>query len=142
MEIYEPVARELIEAEREACIRILEDLRPRNDREDWTQWAKDRDEVLVKAIALIAARYDAGKFVPARTCHPDDRGNGDCHVARHIAKDAHAGARSPRGDVVTSWEHHWDNRLGVCKLCGAHSAEAPGPCALPEADKRGSARDA
>lgn len=49
---------EIAEAEREACIAILEDLRPKNDRSDWTEYAQGRDAVLCRAIAEIAARYE------------------------------------------------------------------------------------
>lgn len=50
---------EIAEAEREACIAILEDLRPKNDRSDWTEYAQGRDAVLSRAIAAITARYGA-----------------------------------------------------------------------------------
>lgn len=46
------------ESEREACIAILEDMRPKNDRYDWTDWAKDRDEWACEAIKRINARYE------------------------------------------------------------------------------------
>lgn len=50
---------DVAEAEREACIRIIEDLRPRNDQSDWTEYAHDIDAILRRGIAAIAARYDA-----------------------------------------------------------------------------------
>jgi hypothetical protein len=49
--------RDQVEAEREACIRILEDLRPRNDRSDWTEYAYTTDNALLRAINQINARY-------------------------------------------------------------------------------------
>ena len=50
---------DVAEAEREACIRILEDLRPRNDQSDWTKYAHDIDAILRRAITAINARYPA-----------------------------------------------------------------------------------
>lgn len=50
---------EIAEVEREACIAILEDLRPKNDRGDWTEYAQGRDAVISRAIAAIVARYGA-----------------------------------------------------------------------------------
>lgn len=47
---------ESLEAERQACIAILEDLRPRNDSSDWTEFAWARDSVLVQAINHINRR--------------------------------------------------------------------------------------
>jgi len=51
--------RDQVEVEREACIRIIEDLRPKNDRSDWTEYACDIDAVLVRARNQINARYPA-----------------------------------------------------------------------------------
>lgn len=49
--------RDQVEAEREACIRILEDLRPKNDQSDWTEYARDIDTILRRGITEISARY-------------------------------------------------------------------------------------
>lgn len=46
------------ETEREACIAILEDLRPKNDRSEWTKNDHLRNGVLCSAVACIAARYE------------------------------------------------------------------------------------
>lgn len=46
-----------VEAEREACIRILEDMRPRNDQSDWNEFTVTTDTILRLAIEAINRRY-------------------------------------------------------------------------------------
>lgn len=59
MSVIMVVIRHEVEAEREACIAILEDMRPKNDRLDWTEYASDKDRILNSAIEAINARYSA-----------------------------------------------------------------------------------
>lgn len=170
--------RGIAEEEREACIRILEDLRPRNDREDWTQWAKDRDEVLSRAIAEINARYsdvplrtdrfandaaakalydtwsdqpgwvpwvergnslmqskarrEAGEFVPACTCHPDDRPAGDC-PRQYAAGDCMKVRRAVEDDGCPNGDPDCEGRNGDCHdACSTFAARTPTPAAKGE----------
>lgn len=48
---------ESIEAEREACIAILEDMRPCNDQSDWNEFTVTTDTILRLAIEAINRRY-------------------------------------------------------------------------------------
>lgn len=50
---------ESVETEREACIRILEDMRPRNDQSDWNEFTVTTDTILRLAIEAINRRYPA-----------------------------------------------------------------------------------
>lgn len=47
------------EVEREACISILEDMRPRNDPSDWNEFTVTTDTILRLAIEAINRRYPA-----------------------------------------------------------------------------------
>lgn len=48
---------ESAELEREACIAILEDMRPRNDQSDWNEFTVTTDTILRLAIEAINRRY-------------------------------------------------------------------------------------
>lgn len=50
---------ESIDLEREACIMILEDMRPRNDQSDWNEFTVTTDTILRLAIEAINRRYPA-----------------------------------------------------------------------------------
>lgn len=62
-----PYENDFVEAEREACIRLLEDMRPRNDVSDWNEFTVTTDTILRLAIEAINARYPdvPAKALPA-----------------------------------------------------------------------------